>query len=150
MSTGVRILSLAAVAGFTWVCAALLLRWWFHRGWPLPQAHWFTLAVLCVLALAVVTAARPVRRAIRGEGHSVSPGVALRTLVLCQAAAITGALVTGAHLGLITVLWPDIDAFSVQAKAIRASSVASGGVVLALAGVWGQYACRLPDDEASQ
>lgn len=145
-----RVSSLAAVVVLTWVCAALLLRWWFRRGWPLPQASWFTVAVLCVLALAVVAAAHPVRRAIRGkEKLSVSMDVALRTLVLCQAAAITGALVTGAHLGLITVLWPDIDALSVQAKAIRATLVASGGVVLVLAGVWGQHACRLPDDEAS-
>lgn len=148
MRRGVGIGVVALIAAVTWLCAALLLRWWFRTGLPLPQATWSAVAVVLTLALAVVAVAWPVRRALRGRSpRPVAAGRALRTLVLAQASAITGSLVVGWHLGLAAVLAPDADAASVRDSLVRALAVAVAGVVLLATGLWGQRCCRLPDDE---
>ncbi|WP_168583254.1 DUF3180 family protein [Gephyromycinifex aptenodytis] len=148
MRDGLRFSGLVATAGVTWLCSALVLRWWFRHPWPKPSSSWLSVVVLLVLAVGVLIAARPVHTALRGSGRgSVPAQVGLRTLVLCQAAAITGALAAGWELGLLSVLWPDTDAASVRAWAIRSAAIAASAVALVFAGLWGQRACRLPKEK---
>ena len=70
----------------------------------------------------------------------------MRTLVLAQAAALTGALVTGWYAAQVLVLLPDFDVDSQRTLGVRAAALAAGGVLLAIAGLVAQGMCRVDGD----
>jgi len=100
--------------------------------------------VLAFMAVGVFFAGLPVRRFLRGQSRkSLNPMRAMRTLVLGQAAALTGALVCGWYLAQVLVLLPDIDVQSRRTLAIRLAALSAGGVLLAVAGLLTQRMCRV-------
>ena len=120
------------------------LRIWTGRGHELPPTSWVSVIVLVFMAFGVVFAALPIRRFLRGQAKKpLNPLRAMRTLVLAQAAALTGALVAGWYLAQVLVLWPNLDVGSVRAVAVRLAALAAGGVVLATAGLLAQAMCRV-------
>jgi len=134
--------------------AYLGLRIWISHGGALPQISWGGLIVLVFMACGVFFAGLPVRRFLRGRANkTLNPIRAMRTLVLAQAAALTGALVTGWYVAQALVLLPDFDVASRRAVAIRLGALAAGGVLMAIAGLVVQAMCRVdgdhrdPDDE---
>ena len=73
----------------------LALRIWTGEGGVLPAPSWGALIVLLFMATGVLFAGLPVRRFLRGQARKpLNPLRAMRTLVLAQAAALTGALIT--------------------------------------------------------
>lgn len=120
------------------------LRIWTGRGHELPPTSWGSVIVLVFMALGVIFAALPIRRFLRGQARKpLNPLRAMRTLVLAQAAALTGALVAGWYLAQVLVLWPDLDIGSVRAVAVRLAALAAGGALLATAGLLAQAMCRV-------
>jgi Protein of unknown function (DUF3180) len=120
------------------------LRVWIGRGHELPPTSWASVIVLVFMAFGVFFAALPIRRFLRGQAKKpLNPVRAMRTLVLAQAAALTGALVAGWYLAQVLVLWPDLDVGSVRAVAVRLAALAAGGVLLATAGLLAQAMCRV-------
>ena len=88
------------------------------------------------MAVGVYCAGLPVRRFLRGEAtRPLSPLRAMRTLVLAQAAALTGALVAGWYAAQALVLLPDADVDSVRAAMLRSLAVCVSGVLLVVAGL---------------
>jgi hypothetical protein len=120
------------------------LRVWTGRGYELPPTSWGSVIVLVFMAFGVFFAALPIRRFLRGQAKKpLNPLRAMRSLVLAQAAALTGALVAGWYLAQVLVLWPDLDIGSVRAVAVRLAALAAGGVLVAMAGLLAQAMCRV-------
>jgi len=124
--------------------AYLALRIWTTQGGALPPASWGALIVLAFLACGVFFAGLPVRRFLRGQAKKpLNPIRAMRTVVLAQASALTGALVTGWYLAQILVLLPDWDVTSVRSLMWRLAALAAGGVLMVVAGLVVQGMCRV-------
>lgn len=122
--------------------AYLGLRIWTGQG--LPEASWGAVIVLVFMACGVFFAGLPVRRYLRGQAKkTLNPVRAMRTLVLAQAAALTGAVVTGWYLAQILVLLPLFDVESRRTAAVRLAALAAGGVLMAIAGMLAQAMCRV-------
>jgi uncharacterized membrane protein len=114
---------------------------------PIPLA-----AFLVVLAVAVVAVAVPVRRVAKGRpGAKVDPFYATRVVVLAQASALTGAILTGGTIGMLL--------FLVTRPVVSSSTILPGvlgcltTIALLVAGVVAEQMCRIPpgngpDDEA--
>jgi Na+/proline symporter len=120
------------------------LRIWTGRGHDLPPTSWASVIVLVFMAFGVFVAGLPIRRFLRGQAKKpLNPLRAMRTLVLAQAAALTGALVAGWYLAQVLVLWPDLDISSVRTEAVRLAALAAGGVLMAIAGLFAQAMCRV-------
>jgi hypothetical protein len=89
-----------------------------------------------------------VRRFLRGKAtRPLNPIRAMRTVVLAQACALTGALVTGWYTAQVLVLLPYLDVASRRALAIRLAALAAGGVVMVVAGLLTQAMCRVDKDQ---
>jgi hypothetical protein len=140
VSTRLVVVIAVVVTGF----AYLGLRLWTGQGRELTGASWGALIVLVFMASGVFFAGLPVRRFLRGQAKkSLNPMRAMRTLVLAQAAALTGALVTGWYLAQVLVLLPLFDIDSRRSLAVRLAALAAGGVLLAVAGLVAQAMCRV-------
>ena len=130
----------AAVTGF----AYLGFRIWDLQNSLLLQTSWGGLIVLLFMASGVFFAGLPVRRFLRGQSmKSLNPMRAMRTLVLAQAAALTGAMVAGWYLAQVLVLLPDFDIESRRTLVIRLAALSAGGVLLAVSGLLTQRMCRV-------
>jgi hypothetical protein len=128
------------VTGFSY----LLLRRWTEQGGTLPPASWGGLVVLVFMACGVLFAGLPVRRFLRGKAtKTLNPMRAMRTLVLAQAAALTGAAVTGWYVAQVLVLLPILDVPSRRTMASGLAALAAGGVLMAVAGLLTQAMCRV-------
>jgi hypothetical protein len=140
ISTRLLLFLAVVVTGF----AYLGLRVWTGQGLLLPQTSWGALIVLVFMACGVFFAGLPVRRFLRGQAKkSLNPMRAMRTLVLAQAAALTGALVTGWYLAQVLVLLPDFDIESRRTLVVQLAALAAGGVLMAAAGLAAQSMCRV-------
>jgi Protein of unknown function (DUF3180) len=141
---GVSIRLLLLLGLFVTAFAYLGLTIWTGQGRTLPQASWSALVVLVFMACGVFFAGLPVRRFLRGQARkTLNPMRAMRTLVLAQAAALTGALVTGWYLAQVLVVLPDFDIASRRTVVIRLAALAAGGVALSIAGLVAQAMCRV-------
>jgi hypothetical protein len=126
------------------VLSYLVLRIWTGEGGVLPATSWGALIVLLFMATGVLFAGLPVRRFLRGQARKpLNPLRAMRTLVLAQAAALTGALVTGWYVAQILVLMPDFDIPSRRMAGLRLAAMAIGGALMAIAGLAAQAMCRV-------
>ena len=134
-----------AATGF----AYLGLRIWDLQNSLILQTSWGALVVLVFMACGVFFAGLPIRRFLRGQAKkSLNPMRAMRTLVLAQAAALTGGLVSGWYLAQVLVLLPDFDIESRRTLVVRLAALSAGGVLLAVAGLLTQRMCRVdkPDE----
>lgn len=131
--------------------AYLALRFWTAQGEALPPSSWGALIVLVFMACGVFFAGLPVRRFLRGQAKKpLNPMRAMRTVVLAQASALTGALVAGWYLAQILVLLPDFDVPSRRALVWRLAALAAGGVLMVVAGLLVQAMCRVDGDHRNQ
>lgn len=124
--------------------AYLAFRIWTAQGGALPAGSWGAFIVLVFLACGVFFAGLPVRRFLRGQAKKpLNPIRAMRTVVLAQASALTGAIVAGWYLAQILVLWPNGDIDSVRSLMWRLAVLAGAGVLLVAAGLVVQGMCRV-------
>lgn len=137
--------SLLVTLGVT-VVSWLASRWWINAGHRVLEAPWLAPVLLLAMAAGLVVAAWPSRRYRRG-GKPVEALRAARVLALCQAAALTGAVVAGLYLGHAAALLPDLGFGQHAELALRL--VLAGGAAAVLVGVahLGQSWCRYRDDE---
>jgi Protein of unknown function (DUF3180) len=129
----------------------VVLRIWTAQGGAVPPAPWGALIVLVFIACGVFFAGLPVRRFLRGRAKkTLNPMRAMRTVVLAQASALTGAFVAGWYLAQILVLLPDVDIASVRSLVWRLAALAAGGVLMVVAGLMVQAMCRVDKDHRGQ
>lgn len=116
---------------------------------PFP-ATWASVILLLFMAAGILSAGVPIRRVVRGRSRRpVNPLRAVRVLILARASALTGALVAGWYVAVVLSQASDLDAASVQHRALRAGAVALSGLVLSGVGLWVQSMCRLDPPDAS-
>jgi signal transduction histidine kinase len=143
---GVSVRLVLVVALLATAVAWIGLRLWFDAGHALPGASWGGAVLIVFMAVGVYFAGLPIRRFLRGEAtRPLSPLRAMRTLVLAQAAALTGALVAGWYAAQALVLLPDADVDSVRAAMLRSLAVCVSGVLMIVAGLLVQSMCRIDD-----
>lgn len=146
-SRGVSIRGLLMLGLVVTAFAYLVLHIWTGQGGALPPASWGSLIVLVFMACGVFFAGLPVRRFLRGQATKpLNPIRAMRTVVLAQAAALTGAVVTGWYVAQVLVLLPDFDVPSRRTLVLTLAALAAGGVLMAIAGLVVQAMCRVNGD----
>jgi hypothetical protein len=145
---GVSVRLVLVVALLATAVAWIGLRLWFDAGHALPGASWGGAVLIVFMAVGVYFAGLPIRRFLRGEAdRPLSPLRAMRTLVLAQAAALTGALVAGWYAAQALVLLPDADVDSVRAAMLRSLALSVSGVLMIVAGLLVQSMCRIDDQD---
>lgn len=132
-----------------------LLSWvgwrvYLNSGHLLSQVSWISTVLLVAMALLVVSAGLPVRRFLRGEARKPLNALrAARTLVLAQAAALTGSAVLGWYAAQEAHALADLGLPGYRTLAWQLAGVCGGAVLLAVAGMLTQRMCRVeppPDD----
>ena len=149
-----RGLRLGHLVGVTLVLGGLSWMGWslyLNSGQLLPPASWISAVLLAVMAALVFAAGLPVRRFLRGQATKpLSPIRAARTLVLAQAAALTGAGVLGFYAAQLALVLPDIDLPSYRSLMWRLLGLCLGAVLLAAAGMATQRMCRIDGGERDE
>ena len=147
---GLRWSHLAGVAVVIGLLSWLGWRIYLNRGHLLMQVSWISTVLLVAMAVLVVAAGLPVRRFLRGEARKpLNPVRAARTLVLAQAAALTGAGVFGWYAAQAAHAVGEVDLPGYRNLLWRLLALCAGAVVLAGAGMLTQRMCRIdpPDNQ---
>ncbi|WP_025158237.1 DUF3180 domain-containing protein [Leifsonia aquatica] len=110
-----------------------------------------TLPITLVAVAAIIVAfAVPIRRAVRGRSaRRIDPFQATRIVVLAKACGLSGALLTGAGIGLLAYLLSR-DVLPGGSSILLTVLATVGAVVLLVAGLIAESFCSLPpeDDDA--
>lgn len=152
MRAGIRVQALvlaallAGAGGFT--VGVVITR----DGSLLPRPPLVAGLLLVVMGGLVLWLARPVRRYLQGRATvPLDPIQAARTVVLAQAAALTGAAASGWFVGQLVVLVRDLSLVANQERVLPFVLMLVASVVLAVAGMVAQHWCRVePPDETGE
>jgi hypothetical protein len=145
----IRVRTLVLVAAVLAVVGFLVFTLLTRDGSLVPRPALLSGVLLVVMGGLVLWLARPVRRYLQGRATtSLDPLHAARTVVLAQAAALTGAAAAGWYLGQLAVVLTDLSLDANQARLLPLGALVVAAVALAAAGLVAQRWCRLdPRDE---
>jgi hypothetical protein len=102
---------------------------------------------LVAVAIIVVAFAVPIRRAVRGRSsRRIDPFQATRIVVLAKACGLSGALLTGAGIGILLFIFTR-DVLPASNAVLLTALGTAGAVVLLVAGLVAEYFCTLPPDD---
>ncbi len=141
------LLAIAAIAAALGWATARLVDAFADRSLSVP----ITMpVVMALLALTTALWARGTRARLAGRPGTkpMDPIVAARSAALAMAASRAGALVAGFYAGVLVDLVPRFDVPGVRERGVIAIATVVMAVLLALAGLWLERICRLPDDQA--
>ncbi|MGG5259983.1 DUF3180 family protein [Phycicoccus avicenniae] len=145
---GVRVPVLLGAALVTTVLGFLVAMVVTRDGTLLQRPPWVAMLLLVVMGGLVVWIARPVRAHLRsGRRTSVDALRAARTVVLAQAAALTGAAATGWYLGQLLVLLTDLSLVANRERLLSFALALLASVLLSVAGMVAQAWCRIDEDD---
>ena len=152
MRHGIRVQALvlaALLAGAGGFAVGVLIT---RDGSLLPRPPLVAGLLLVVMGGLVLWLARPVRRYLQGRATTpLDPIQAARTVVLAQAAALTGAAASGWFVGQLAVLVGDLSLVANQERVLPFVLMLLASVVLAVAGMVAQHWCRVePPDESGE
>jgi hypothetical protein len=136
-----QLVSIALVVGLvSWIG----WRFYLNAGHLLGPASWVSAVLIVAMADLVVAAGLPVRRFLRGEARkTLSPIRAARTLVLAQAAALTGSAVLGWYAAQVAHALADVDLAGYRSLLWRLLALSAASMVLTAAGMLTQRMCRV-------
>lgn len=147
---GLRWSQLAGIILVVGLLSWLGWRVYLDRGHLLGQVSLVSSVLLLAMAALVIAAGLPVRRFLRGEARkSLNPVRAARTLVLAQAAALTGAGLLGWYAAQAALAVTDLTLPGYRSVLGELVAVGLSAVVLMVAGMLTQRMCRVdpPRDE---
>jgi Protein of unknown function (DUF3180) len=149
MRDGVRVPALLLVGVLTAAGGYLIGLAITRDGSLLPRPPWVAGVLLVVMAGLVLWLARPVRRYLEGRATvPLDPIQAARTVVLAQAAALTGAAAAGWFVGQLGVVLGDLSLIANQERVLPYALLLLASLALAVAGMVAQHWCRVePPDE---
>ena len=146
--TGLRWSQLVAIALVVGLVSFVGWRVYLGRGHLLSAPSWVSAVLLVIMAVLVLAAGLPVRRFLRGRAtKTLSPIRAARTLVLAQAAGLTGSAVLGWYAGLVPHAVADLDLPGYRDALWRLLTVCVAAALLAVAGMLTQRMCRIDDGD---
>jgi len=112
---------------------------------PLP---WTVPVLLVALSCSVLSVGRPVRRWNQGHrDRPLDPLRAARTVVVAQAAGVTGAALAGAYGGLVALLVPMVQIEVRLDRLLLGLAAMAASLLLLVAGVVVERWCRLPPED---
>ena len=101
---------------------------------------------LVAVAIIVVAFAIPIRRAVRGRSsRRIDPFQAMRIVVFAKACSLSGALLTGAGIGILTYLLTR-DVLPASNAVLLTAIGTAGAIILLIAGLLAEFFCTLPPD----
>lgn len=117
----------------------------------LPILPWTMIPTLGLLALGEGIAAYHTRRRIRRAPGTlpIQALAAARLVALAKSSILLGSLAVGIFGGFALALLDRLHASAARTDALTAVGTAGAGVLLLVAAVLLEYACRVPDDEDS-
>jgi lysylphosphatidylglycerol synthetase-like protein (DUF2156 family) len=131
-----------------WAVAGLVVGWLYHRvlysgAKFAPMVSWGQPTALLLVAAILVGTARATRRSVQRHDHGISPRHAVNRLVLGQACAYVGCLMSGAYFGY-AVSWFGVDSELAAERALRSAVAGVTGLLVVGAGLLLERACRVP------
>jgi lysylphosphatidylglycerol synthetase-like protein (DUF2156 family) len=112
-----------------------------------PQIQWSSAIGLLVAASIVLVLANSTYRTLHRERRRMDAHRAVRFLLLAKASALVGAIVAGGYLGFAVNFVNQLDVHLPQERVIRSVCASIAAIVLAVAGLLLERACRIPKDE---
>ncbi|MFC5382585.1 DUF3180 family protein [Aquipuribacter nitratireducens] len=105
-------------------------------------------AVLAALAAAILVVAWPVRRWTKGErDRHLDPLRAARTVALAKAAALAGAVMSGAWTGFALVAVPLVSVSAQPGRVALTAAVVLASLAVTVAGLVAERWCMLPPED---
>lgn len=142
--SGLRWSQLVAITLVVGLVSWVGWRFYLNAGHLLGPASWVSAVLLVAMAVLVIGAGLPVRRFLRGEVRkTLSPIRAARTLVLAQAAALTGSAVLGWYAAQVAHALADVDLPGYRSLLWRLLALTASSLVLTTAGMLTQRMCRV-------
>lgn len=145
----IRVQTLVLLAAVTFVLALAAFTLLTRDGSLVPVPPVVAGLLLVIIAVAVLYLARGVRRHVLGR-QRLDALRAARTVVLAQAAALTGAAGVGWYLGQLAVVAGDLALVANRDRVLPLSLHALAAAALTVAGMVAQHWCRVDrgdDDE---
>lgn len=115
-----------------------------RAGWVVPDVSWVAIAAVYFVAAVVAGAAYLTWRTLHRDRGRLPVHQAVNRLVLGKASAMVGAAVAGGYLGY-AIAHVGIDSPSASGQVIRSGLAALAGVLVLLAGLALERACRVRD-----
>ena len=145
----IRVQTLALVAAGAGLVSFGVFALLTRSGELVPRPPVLAGVLLVVMAGLVLWLARPVRRYLQGRATtSLDPLRAARTVVLAQAAALTGSAAAGWYAGQLVVVLTDLSLIANRSRILPLALLLGAGLLLATAGLVAQRWCRVdPRDE---
>lgn len=146
----IRVTTLLLVAAVTGVVSFAVFTVITRSGSLVPRPALLSGVLLVVMGGLVLWLARPVRRYLKGQATKpLDPLRAARTVVLAQAAAITGAAAAGWYLGQVGVVLTDLSLEVNRGRLLPLGALVVASLALATAGLVAQRWCRVepPEDD---
>ena len=134
-----------------WAVVGLVFGWVLHpvaesiRG-TAPVVTWVPPLTLSLVAAILGWTAWVTYRTVHLRRERLLPHQAVNRLVLARACALAGALVAGGYLGY-AVSWLGIDAELAQQRLVRSLLAAAAGVLICVAALLLERACRVRSDD---
>ena len=135
--------ALAGCAVFGAAAGWAAMRLMLAGGKAIPVLDYTSLYSLAAVCAVVLYLGIRVKRSTLGKSH-FEPVAAARTLVLAQAAAYAGAVITGWHVPPAASLLLDSAG---SPTFVRALVLAGAGVAMVVVGYIVQHLCKLPPEE---
>ena len=145
----IRVSTLVLVAAVTGIAGFAVFAMITRNGSLVPRPSLLSGVLLVAMGGLVLWLARPVRRYLQGRATTtLDPLRAARTVVLAQAAALTGSAAAGWYAGQAVVVLTDLTLAANQSRLLPLGALVVAGVALAAAGLVAQRWCRVdPPDE---
>jgi hypothetical protein len=136
----VAIVVLGAAIGWTLVKAIE------SGGGVAPMVSWLTLVAWSFLAALLYVAARNTHQRIQVRRERVEASRAVFLLLIGKASAFVGALCAGVYAGFALSFLGAVSSSGPRNRVITAGAAAVISVLVVLAGLMLERACRIPDD----
>lgn len=141
---GLRWSQLGALALLVGLLSWLGWRLYLNAGHLLGPSSWVSSVLLVAMAALVLSSGLPVRRFLRGEARKpLSPIRAARTLVLAQAAALTGSGLVGWYAAQALHALADLSLPDYHRVLWQVLAACAAAVLLTGAGMATQRMCRV-------
>ncbi len=111
-----------------------------------PVVPWTSVVVLVAIAVLVLVLANSTYRTVQRDRRYINPHRAVRYLLLAKASAWVGAVVAGGYLGFASQFVDALDIPLPHDRFVRSLCAAVAALVIVVAGLLLERACRVPDD----
>ncbi|MGI8578566.1 MAG: DUF3180 domain-containing protein [Nocardioidaceae bacterium] len=115
-----------------------------HLNGTAPGVEWTSVGALVAIGLVLLVLAQSTYRALHREGRQIDPQRAVNYLLLAKASSLVGSVMAGGYLGFGLRFVDQLDFGLPRERAIRAGCAALGSIVILVAGLLLERACRIP------